>query len=139
MKNKAGMAGGPAALRSRSQPSGPAQVDPALAGHEKHGPMRQDVRRELELTGIVNYELTYSAPAPIRDLGLHGVFLRWTSPAMTVGKDVEFVLRCAYCDKPLELRFAARVVRLAPDGIALAFGEYDDHTYTQLTNLLYAL
>lgn len=112
-----------------------------LAPHPDSGAIfqpRLSPRRRAALEAVVNYSMTYSEPWRIRELSLSGVFIERTGGRnLPLGAQVEFVLRYRYKGEPVELRMPARVVRLAKDGAALAFGRYDDETYTRLVNLLY--
>ncbi len=100
---------------------------------------RHSVRRPYGLEALVNHGMTYSTPWRVRDLSLTGAFVEMDPLQLPEGSDVEFVLRYRYQGKSFEHRMPATVTRVHPDGVGLTFGQYDDDTYTQLTNLLYAI
>jgi hypothetical protein len=100
---------------------------------------RDSVRRPLNLEVLVNHGLDYSTPWQVRDLSLTGAFVEMDTSHLPEGSYVEVVLRYRYQGKSFELRLPATVTRLEHRGMGLTFGQYDDETYTCLTNLLYAL
>lgn len=100
---------------------------------------RHSLRRPLNMEALVNHGLTYSSPWPVRDLSLTGAFVEMDAGQLSDGTYVEFVLRYRYLGKLIEHRIPASVARVQADGVALIFGEFDDQTYTDLANLLYAL
>ena len=112
--------------------------EPLPAAHARHVQLRGGVRRHTPLKALVNYGMTYSALKSIRDLSLTDVFVEMDPVSLSVGAEMEFVLRYRYRGRPVELRLSGVVTRIEPDGVALQFGEYDDAAYTHLVNLLYA-
>jgi hypothetical protein len=102
-------------------------------------PPRYSLRRPIHFDALVNHGLTYSAPWRVRDLSLTGAFVEMRTTRLEAASLVEFVLRYQYKDTSIELRIPATVARIQADGAALVFGHYDDQTYTDLANLLYAL
>lgn len=108
------------------------------AGTASAVPLRTSPRRRTLFQAVINHGLSYSAVWHLRSLNLNGAFLDKTGVHdLPLGAQVELVLRYRYKDEPVELRVPARVARLTADGAALAFGPYDDETYTRLVNLLY--
>ena len=99
---------------------------------------RDSVRRPFGIEALINHGQSYSTPWRVRDLSLTGAFVEMDATQLPQGEHVEFVLRYRYKNKSLENRIPATVTRTAPDGAALTFGHYDDQTYTDLANLLYA-
>jgi hypothetical protein len=100
---------------------------------------RHSVRRPFGVEALVNHGLSYSTPWRVRDLSLTGAFVEMDATQLPQGENVEFVLRYRYKNQSVEHRIPATVMRAAPDGVALTFGRYDDQTYTDLANLLFAL
>jgi hypothetical protein len=100
---------------------------------------RDSVRRPFGIEALINHGLSYSTPWRVRDLSLTGAFVEMDATQLPDGAYVEIVLRYRYKNKTVEHRIPATVTRTAPDGAALTFGHYDDRTYTDLANLLYAL
>jgi hypothetical protein len=100
---------------------------------------RRSVRRALNLQVLVNFGATYSEPSQARDLSLSGAFLAMDARHLVQGAYVEVVLRYRYKETSMEQRIPATVTRLESNGVGVTFGNYDDQTYTDLTNLLYAL
>lgn len=102
---------------------------------------RDSIRRPFGIEALINYGLSYSTPWRVRDLSLTGAFVEMETNAeqLPLGAYVEFVLRYRYKNQFVEHRIPATVTRNAPDGLALTFGRYDDKTYTDLANMLYAL
>jgi hypothetical protein len=99
---------------------------------------RHSLRCALGLEVVVNFGLTYSAMWHARDFSMTGAFIEMDTAQLQKGESVEVVLRYRYNDAWIEQRLGATVTRIAPDGAALTFGRYDDQTYTDLANLLYA-
>ncbi len=111
-------------------------------GDQTHGSVfayRSDARKQIPLEALVNYGLTYSVPWHIRDLSPTGAFVEMDPADFSEGAYVEFVLRFQYKGKPIEHRLPGKVTRIEPNGIPLRFGNYDDESYTDLINLLYAM
>jgi hypothetical protein len=100
---------------------------------------RHSVRRSLNLEVLVNHSLTYSVPLHVRDFSLTGAYVEMDTAELPEGSYVEMVVRYRYKGRTIEHRLPATVSRVEPRGMALTFGHYDDETYTDLTNLLYAL
>lgn len=100
---------------------------------------RHSLRRPLHLEVLVNYGLTYSIPWQMRDLSMNGAFVEIEAGPLAESAYLEVVLRYNYKGERVELRLPATVERVEGKGMALRFGPYDDQTYTNLTNLLYAL
>lgn len=100
---------------------------------------RHNVRRSFGIEALVNQGMSYSTPWRVRDLSLTGAFLEMDAAQLPQGTYVEIVFRYRYQKQSFEHRIPGTVTRTAPDGIAVAFGRYDDQTYTDLANLLFAL
>jgi hypothetical protein len=100
---------------------------------------RYSLRRPIYFEALINRGLNYSTPWRVRDLSLTGAFVEMDTAQFGPASSVEVVLRYRYKDAPIELRISATVARVQADGAALVFGNYDDQTYTDLANLLYAL
>jgi hypothetical protein len=101
-------------------------------------PPRHSLRRRADLEVLVNHGLTYSMPWHVRDLSLDGAFIEMEAGPLPEATYLELVLRYRYKDRDIELRLPATVSRMVGHGMALRFGYYDDQTYTDLANLLYA-
>lgn len=99
---------------------------------------RRSLRRRPNLEVLVNHGLTYSTPWQVRDLSLDGAFIEAKNAPIPEASFLELVLRYHYKDRDVELRLPATVARIVGRGMALRFGYYDDQTYTDLANLLYA-
>lgn len=121
----------------RARDEGDQTEDPLPATHARHVLLRHGVRRSSSLKALVNYGLIHSDLRKVRDLSPTDAFVEMSPTNLSVGSEVEFVLRYRYQGRPIELRLSATVKRIEPDGVALQFGKYDDITYTDLVNLLY--
>jgi hypothetical protein len=123
----------------RARYEGDKSEDPLLsAARAPHVHWRHAVRRRKPLEALVNYGMTNSVLRQVRDLSPTDAFVEMSPANLSVGSEVEFVLRYRYQGRLIELRLSATVNRVVPDGVALKFGKYDDITYTDLVNLLYA-
>ncbi|MHB8345715.1 MAG: PilZ domain-containing protein [Acidiferrobacterales bacterium] len=111
---------------------------PPLRDHSKDPHLRTSLRAELAYEVIINHGMIISCPGRVRDMSMSGAFVEMDVGDLQEGVAVEFVLRCYYKGERVELRISALATRLQEDGVALNFGRYDDDTYTQLINLLYA-
>jgi hypothetical protein len=100
---------------------------------------RQTLRRRSGSDVLINHGLSYSIPWQVRDLSLQGAFVEADSGQLPAGSTVEVVMRYHYKDQDVEVRLPATVTRVDARGMALKFGRYDNQTYTDLTNLLFAL
>jgi hypothetical protein len=99
---------------------------------------RAAVRTEIPIQVLINYDFNYSQVKEVRDLSTEGAFVTTSNREIPEGARVEAVLRYRAKGKTLEHRLPADVVRVDHDGVALKFGRYDDDTYTELVNLIYA-
>ena len=99
---------------------------------------RHSLRRQTRLDILVNYGMTYSVPWQVRDLSMDGAFIEIENGPLPETTYMEIVLRYSYKERNIELRIPATVARVVGQGMALKFGYYDDQTYTDLANLLYA-
>lgn len=99
---------------------------------------RAAVRSEIPIQILINYDSSYSQVKEVRDLSTGGAFVAISHREIPEGARVEAVLRYRAKGKNLEHRLPAEVVRVDHDGLALKFGPYDDDTYTELVNLIYA-
>ncbi len=98
---------------------------------------RTSLRKQIPFETLVNCGMTYSVPWNIINLGLGGALVGMDHATLQLGSPVEFELRFTHRGRRIEHRIPARVVRLESRGVALQFGDYDDATYTDLTNFLY--
>ena len=99
---------------------------------------RLALRKSVPLSVVLNYGMSYSAPAAIRDISLGGACLDMTPVDLGLGSATELVVRFRYKGVLKEHHFPATVVRLDTDGVALHFGNYTDDAYTDLINLMNA-
>jgi hypothetical protein len=100
---------------------------------------RGSLRRHPDLEVKIHQGLGYTAMCRVRDLSMDGAFVEiQVGPLPQLSRHIEMVLLCSYKDQDIELRLPATVTRVTGRGVALRFGYYDDRTYTDLANLLYA-
>ena len=147
MERKITHGGRPAATLSdavwigRALPQSSGQVwppKPPVRDHSKDPHLRTSLRAELPYEAIINYGTTYSGAWRVRDMSMSGAYVEMDVGDLQEGTAVEFVLRYYYKGDPVEHRLPATAMRIQQSGVALKFGRYDDETYTQLINLLYA-
>jgi hypothetical protein len=98
---------------------------------------RRSVRRPCDFEVLVSRQGESTISARLRDLSLAGAFVA-NLGKLSKGSDVDLVLHYRRGNGQVELRLAATVARVEPEGAALAFGNYDNYRYTDLANLLYA-
>lgn len=96
-------------------------------------------RRRLPLQVTLNFGLGGCPVLQLRNLSTDGALIELGSHALAEGMLVELVLRCLYKDRPLSLHFGAEIVQVEGGSVLLRFGRYDDQTYTDLVNVMYAL
>ncbi len=96
------------------------------------------VRKQICVDVIVNHELNYTGLWKTKNLSLNGAFVEMPGEHLSPQADVEAILALADLDCPQRHHIVARVVRAGPDGVALMFRDYGNHTYTALAKLLYA-
>lgn len=109
---------------------------PSRMNTSKHA--RVSIRRAIPCTILVNFGTTYAIASNIFDISLTGAYVDLDAAGTQLGDAVEVVISFAYQEKQIEHRIPARIVRLQSEGVGLKFEEYDDQTYTDLVNLLYA-
>jgi hypothetical protein len=112
--------------------------DRASSSRQGGSGVRQALRRHTPLTALINFGMHYSRRWPLRDLSPEGAFVEMPAPGIKPGMSIEFVLRFRAATRVVEHRLPAQVERVAPDGVALRFGGYDDQAYSDLVHLLYA-
>ncbi len=111
---------------------------PPLRDHSKDPHLRTSLRAELPYEAVINYGMTYSGAWRVRNMSMSGAFVEMDVGDLQEGAAVEFVIRYSYKGQQMEHRLPATATRIQQNGVALKFGRYDDETYTQLINLLYA-
>lgn len=100
---------------------------------------RGSIRKAASCNILVRSGTSYSLVRNIHDLSLDGVFVEMNSPDILHGGDsVEVILSFDAKGQQAEHSISAEVVRVQQEGVALRFGKYDDRTYTDLVNFLYA-
>ena len=99
---------------------------------------RESIRRSVPCSILVNFGATYAIASNILDISLSGAYVELVASGLQLGDAVEVVLGFSYQAKQIELRIPATIVRLQSGGVGLKFVTYDNHTYTDLVNLLYA-
>jgi hypothetical protein len=120
------------------------RVPPAFHGESPQSPAsaslreRESIRRAIPCTILVNFGTTYAIASNILDISLTGAYVDLDAAGAQLGDAVEVVISFAYQGKQIERRIPATIVRLQSQGIGLKFEAYDNQTYTDLVNLLYA-
>lgn len=99
---------------------------------------RVSIRRAIPCTILVNFGTTYAIASNIFDISLTGAYVDLDAAGAQLEDAVEVVISFAYQGKQIEHRIPATIVRLQSEGVGLKFEGYDDQTYTDLVNLLYA-
>lgn len=99
---------------------------------------RLSLRKAVPLSVVLNYGMSYSAPAAIRDMSLGGACLDMSPVDLGEGTAAELIVRFRYKGVLKEHRLPATVIRVEDEGVALHFGKYDDDAYTDLINLMNA-
>ncbi len=99
---------------------------------------RESIRRAIPCTILVNFGTTYAIASNILDISLTGAYLDLDAAGAQMGDAVEVVISFAYQEKQIEHRIPATIVRLKSKGVGMKFEAYDNQTYTDLVNLLYA-
>lgn len=99
---------------------------------------RMSVRRRIDCTLLVNFGSTYVIASDIFDFSLTGAYVNLDAAGAQLGDMVEVVVSFSYQGDIMERRIPAIVARLQSKGVGLKFEHYDDQTYTDLVNLLYA-
>lgn len=99
---------------------------------------RVSIRRAIPCTILVNFGTTYAIASNILDISLTGAYVGLDAAGAQLGDAVEVVVSFAYQGKQIEHRIPATIARLQSKGVGLKFEAYDNQTYTDLVNLLYA-
>lgn len=99
---------------------------------------RVSIRRAIPCTILVNFGTTYAIASNILDISLTGAYIDLDAAGAQLEDAVEVVISFAYQGKQIEHRIPATIVRLQSEGVGLKFKDYDNQTYTDLVNLLYA-
>lgn len=124
------------AVRARIQP----ELHEASPPSPAHASLREreSIRKAVPCTILVNFGTTYAIAADILDISLTGAYVDLDAAGAQLGDAVEVVLSFAYREKQIEHRIPATIVRLQSRGVGMKFEAYDNQTYTDLVNLLYA-
>lgn len=112
------------------------ESEPTRMPASKHA--RESIRRAIACTILVNFGTTYAIASNIFDISLTGAYVDLDAAGAQLTDEVEVVISFAYQGKQIEHKIPARIVRLQSEGVGLKFEDYDDQTYTDLVNLLYA-
>jgi PilZ domain len=99
---------------------------------------RQSIRRAIPCSILVDFGTVYAIASNILNLSLTGVYVDLDVTGAQLGDSVEVVMAFAYRGEQIERRIPATIARLQSQGVGLKFEAYDDQTYTDLVNLLYA-
>jgi len=96
---------------------------------------RKFTRVPLDLKASVAGE-SGETEGEVKDLSLHGAFVKLSSGEYQPGEDVEIALRIVDAETLPPMWCKATVVRADPEGVALEFGEMAPETFGQLKNLV---
>ena len=99
---------------------------------------RESIRKAIPCTILVNFGTTYAIASNILDISLTGAYVALDAAGAQLGDAVEVVLSFEYQGKQIEHRIPSTIARLQSTGVGLKFGTYENQTYTDLVNLLYA-
>ena len=99
---------------------------------------RQSIRKPIPCTILVDFGTIYVIASNILNLSLTGVYVDLDTSGAQLGDSVEVVMAFSYRGEQIERRIPATIARLQSQGLGLKFEAYDDRTYTDLVNLLYA-
>ncbi len=99
--------------------------------------MRTGIAPEVTYQAFINAGTSSAQTWRIRDISMSGVFVEMDSGELREGTAVEFIFRFRHSGRQVEHSLPATVIRIQGNGIALAFGRYDDETYSDLVNVLY--
>jgi hypothetical protein len=100
---------------------------------------RVSIRKPFPCHILVDFGTTYAIASNIRDISLSGAFVDLNATGAQEGDAVEVVIAFEYKDRQIEHRIPATIARVQHQGIGLKFDQYDDQTYTDLVNFLYAI
>lgn len=130
---------GPASTRSTGA-SGARKFDdvPRVSGGVLARSQRESPRRAPSCRALISNGSSYQIPQAIHDISLVGLFVELEHAAMVLGDMVEIVLEFDGASGAIDLQLSAEVVRIEHNGIGLRFSHYNNQTYTDLVNLLYA-
>jgi len=96
------------------------------------------VRKQISIDIIVNYDLDYTGLWKTKNLSLNGALVDMPGHDLPPSAEIEAILALADNDHLEQHHVPARVVRTAPNAIALMFQDYENRTYTALAKLLYS-
>jgi hypothetical protein len=100
---------------------------------------RVSIRKPIPCNILVRVGPSYIIARKVHDISLVGAFVEMDTTDLAEGGIVELVIGFAYNQRPIEHQISAEVVRVEAEGAGFRFCTYDDRTYTDLVNLLYAL
>lgn len=108
-----------------------------LRDHSKDSHLRTSIGAEVPYQAFIDLGTRFAQTWRIRDISMSGAFVEMDIGEMREGVSVEFVFRFHRNGQPVEHRLPATIIRIQRNGVALAFGRYDDETYSDLVSLLY--
>lgn len=100
---------------------------------------RVSIRKSFPCHILVNFGTTYAIASNIRDVSLTGAFVSLDTAGVQEGDAVEVMIAFEYKGRQIEHRIPATIARVQHQGIGLKFDQYEDQTYTDLVNFLYAI
>ncbi len=129
----------PAAIRPQPATVHPLVPAPVRLGAANSHPRRYrtSLRKQIQFETLVNSGLSHSVPWHVINLGLGGALIGMDRTNLEIGSRIDFRLRFTHRGRPIEHVIPATVIRQDWRGVALQFGDYNDATYTDLTDFLY--
>ncbi|MDA8364615.1 MAG: PilZ domain-containing protein [Gammaproteobacteria bacterium] len=95
-------------------------------------------RKSVCLDVIVSHGFDDAGLWKTRNLSLDGALIDMPPESLPLQAEVEAILALAERDHLEHYHLVARVVRVGPDGVALALHDYGIRIYTALVKLLHA-
>jgi hypothetical protein len=101
-----------------------------------NGEQRASIRKRIPLDVVINYAFLDSRRWCTRDIGLDSAFVKMRQPSLPLGAAVDAMLVLEHANGIEHHHVPAQIIRVTKEGVALKFGDYGQHTYNALLQLL---
>ena len=100
---------------------------------------RVSIRKPMPCSILVKAGSAFVIARKIHDISMVGAFVEMDTTDLAVGDIVEVVIGASYNQRQIEHQISAEIVRIEAGGVGIRFRAYDNRTYTDLVNFLYAM
>lgn len=100
---------------------------------------RVSIRKPMPGNILVKAGSAFVIASKIHDISMAGAFVDMDTTDLAVGDLVEVIIGVSYNQRQIDHQLSAEIVRIETEGVGIRFRTYDNRTYTDLVNFLYAM